>query len=252
MEQKPFYSGIKVQSPSKTYHNYSSSSSCSTLWGGIDRIDGILFQFYLFPKNVTFNLDYVHMMPLWFENGTKSLRKGLLFTRCRHENRLKTVRNENGALIGMEWKRNSIRHRVNTCQSVTESWRYQVSGAVFKSYRHRVNGALLFFYSTSPIPKKSPKGMQPKLSWKYLIDHDSRWKNWISFIDIRNIMMLHVRKRWFWSNMTIGFPQFYSLRYKQGLRISTACCGMRKTDQVISSYSVLKSIALTRGCSWFS
>ena len=102
----------KVQSPSKTYHNYSSSSSYSTLWGGIDRIDGILFQFYLFPKNVTFNL--------------------------------------------------------------------------------------LFFYSTSPIPKKPSKGMQPKLSWKYLIDHDSRCKNWISFIDIRNIMMLHGRKRWFW------------------------------------------------------
>ena len=40
--------------------------------------------------------------------------------------------------------------------------------------------------------------------------------------------------------MTIGFPQFYSLRYKQGLGIPTACCGMRKTDQDISSYSVLK------------
>ena len=60
-------------------------------------------------------------------------------------------------------------------------------------------------------------------------------------------MMLHVRKRWFRSNMTIGFPQFYSLRYKQILRISTACCGMRKTDEDIGSYSVLKSIALTGG-----
>ena len=89
------------------------------------------------------NLDYVHTMPLLlFENGTKSLRKSLLFTRCRHENHLKTVRNENGTLIGMKWKRNSIRHRVNTCQSVTESWRYQVRGAVVKSYRHRVNGGL--------------------------------------------------------------------------------------------------------------
>ena len=47
--------------------------------------------------------------------------------------------------------------------------------------------------------------MQPKLSQKYLIDHDSRCKNCISFIDIRNIMTLHVRKRWFRSNMTIGF-----------------------------------------------
>ena len=29
--------------------------------------------------------------------------------------------------------------------------------------------------------------MQPTLSQKYLIDHDSRCKNCISFIDIRNI-----------------------------------------------------------------
>ena len=48
------------------------------------------------------NWDYVHRMPLWFENGTKSLRKGLLFTRCQHENHLKTVRNEIGTLIGMK------------------------------------------------------------------------------------------------------------------------------------------------------
>ena len=95
--------------------------------------------------------------------------------------------------------------------------------------------------------------MQPiaKLSWKYLIDHDSRCKDCI-IIDIRNIMILHVRKRWFWSNMSIGFSQFYSLRYKQGLKISAASCVMRKTDKDISSYSVLKSIALARGYSWFS
>ena len=110
------------------------------------------------------------------------------------------------------------------------------------------------YYSSIPplLFLKIIKGMQPKLSWKYLIDHDSRCKNCISFIDIRNIMILHVRKRWFWSNMTIGFPQFYSLRYKQGLGISTASCGMRKTDHGISGYSVPKSIALTRGCSRFS
>ena len=58
--------------------------------------------------------------------------------------------------------------------------------------------------------------MQPKLSWKYLIDYDSLCKDCISFIDIQNIMMLHVRKRGFWSNMNIGVSQFYSLRYKQG------------------------------------
>ena len=32
--------------------------------------------------------------------------------------------------------------------------------------------------------------------------------------------------------------------YKQGLRISTASCGLRKTDWDISQYPVLKSIAL--------
>ena len=36
----------------------------------------------------------------------------------------------------------SYRQHVYACQSVTESCRYQVSGAVFKPYRHRVNGAL--------------------------------------------------------------------------------------------------------------
>ena len=149
MKQKPFYSGIKVQSPSKTYHN--------------------------------------------------SLR----------------------------WNR---QNRWNTVLPIPKKCYIQFT-------------ILLFHLSYSS------KGMQPKLSQKYLIDHDSCCKNCISFIDIRNIMMLHVRKRWFRSNMTIGFPQFYSPRYKQGLRISTACCGMRKTDQDISSYSVLKSNALTRGCS---
>ena len=46
------------------YHHYSSyscSSSYSTLWGGIDGTDGILFQFYLFPKNVAFHLLFVFL-----------------------------------------------------------------------------------------------------------------------------------------------------------------------------------------------
>ena len=34
----------------------------------------------------------------------------------------------------------SYRHRLNTYQSVTESSRYQVSGAVSQLYQHRVNG----------------------------------------------------------------------------------------------------------------
>ena len=74
-----------------------------------------------------------------------------------------------------------------------------------------------------------------KLIWKYLIDHASHCKDCISFTDIKNMMILCVRKRWFWSNMSIGFSQFYSPRYKQGLTMSTASCGMRKTDQDISS-----------------
>ena len=49
------------------------------------------------------------------------------------------------------------------------------------------------------------------------------------------------------SNKSIYFSQFYSLRYKQGLRISTAGCGMRNTEQDVSNNSVLESIALTRG-----
>ena len=35
------------------YHHY---SSYSTIWSGIDGIDGILFQFYLFPKKFAFHL----------------------------------------------------------------------------------------------------------------------------------------------------------------------------------------------------
>ena len=48
--------------------------------------------------------------------------------------------------------------------------------------------------------------------------------------------------------MNVGFSQFLSLRYKQRLKILTASCGLLKTDQDISKYSVLKSIALSHGC----
>ena len=48
------------------YHHYSSyscSSSYSTLSGGIDGIDGILFQFYLFPKkcSISFTIPLFHL-----------------------------------------------------------------------------------------------------------------------------------------------------------------------------------------------
>ena len=45
------------------YSIYSCSSSCSTLWFGIVGIDGILFQFYLFPKNVA-SIYYSSIPPL--------------------------------------------------------------------------------------------------------------------------------------------------------------------------------------------
>ena len=37
----------------------------------------------------------------------------------------------------------------------------------------------------------------------------------------------------------MGFSQFYRRRYKQGLRISTASCEMRKTDQDISKLNFI-------------
>ena len=55
----------------------------------------------------------VHTMPVGFENGTKSLRVCLPFTRCQHENGLKTVSNENGILVGTKRKRNPSCRRVN-------------------------------------------------------------------------------------------------------------------------------------------
>ena len=68
---------------------------------------------------------------IWKRN--KIITKGLLFTRCRHENLLKTVRNENGTLIGNEMKTElypascehlSIRNRIMT---VPSQWcRFQV------------------------------------------------------------------------------------------------------------------------------
>ena len=77
MEQKSFYSGINVQS----YHHYSSyscSSSYSTLWGGIDGIDVILFQFYLLTKNVAFHLLFLYSTSSY----SQKLLKGIQ-SKCR-------------------------------------------------------------------------------------------------------------------------------------------------------------------------
>ena len=49
--------------------------------------------------------------------------------------------------------------------------------------------------------------------------------------------------------LVLVFSQFCSLCYIKGLRISSAGCGMRKTDQDVSNRSVLKSIVSTRYCS---
>ena len=46
------------------YSSYSCSSSYSTLWSGIDEIDRILFQFYLFPKKLLHFIYYVSFPPL--------------------------------------------------------------------------------------------------------------------------------------------------------------------------------------------
>ena len=57
------------------YHHYSSyscSSSYSTLWGGIDGIDGILFQFYLFPKKFAFHLLFLYSTSSYSQKIVKS------------------------------------------------------------------------------------------------------------------------------------------------------------------------------------
>ena len=55
----------------------------------------------------------------------------------------------------------------------------------------------------------------------YLIDHDSHCKDCISFIDIRNLMILRVKK------------MLQGKRYKQGSIISTAGRGIQNTDQIL-------------------
>ena len=63
------------------------------------------------------------------------------------------------------------------------------------------------------------------------------------------MMILHVKKTLVSKQYEYWFFTVLCLCYKQGLRISTTSCGLRKTDQDISKYSVLQSIALTCGCS---
>ena len=62
MEQKSFYSSIKVQSPFKSITTIPAALPAIPLSGGIDRIDGVLFQFYLFPKGccISFTIPLFH------------------------------------------------------------------------------------------------------------------------------------------------------------------------------------------------
>ena len=62
-------------------------------------------------------------------------------------------------------------------------------------------------------------------------------------------MILHVMETLFSKQYEYWFFTVLRLCYKKGLRILRASCGLRKTDQDISKYSVLKSIALTQSCS---
>ena len=59
------------------YHHYS-SYSCSfsyfTLWGGIDGTDGILFQFYLFPKIVPFHLLFRYSTSSYSQKVSKGMQ----------------------------------------------------------------------------------------------------------------------------------------------------------------------------------
>ena len=56
------------------YFSYFFSSSYSTLWGRIDGIDGILFEFYLFTKNVAFHLLFVYSST---SSNSEKLSKGM-------------------------------------------------------------------------------------------------------------------------------------------------------------------------------
>ena len=83
----------------------------------------------------------------------------------------------------------------------------------------------------------------------YLTIHDSHRKNCINFIDIGNITILHAKKTLVSKQNAYLFFTVLQSTSQQGLRISTAGCGMLNTDQDISNYSVPESIALTRSCS---
>ena len=51
--------------------SYCCSSSYSTLWGGIDGTDWILFRFYLFPRNVAFHLLFLYSTSSYSQNYQK-------------------------------------------------------------------------------------------------------------------------------------------------------------------------------------
>ena len=89
-----------------------------------------------------------------------------------------------------------------------------------------------------------------KLTSMYLIDCDSHCKDCFSFIEsIRNMMILHAKKKLVLNQYEYWLFTVQCLCYKQGLRISTAICRLQNTDKDISKYSVLTSIGLTRDCS---
>ena len=56
------------------YSSYSCSSSYSTLWGGIDGINGILFQFYLFPKSAAFYLLFIYSTSSYSQKSSKEMQ----------------------------------------------------------------------------------------------------------------------------------------------------------------------------------
>ena len=70
-----------------------------------------------------------------------------------------------------------------------------------------------------------------KLTWRYLIDYDSHFKDCISCIEyIRNMMILRDKKTLVSKQFQYWFFKVLRLCCKQGLRISTASCGVRKTN----------------------
>ena len=84
----------------------------------------------------------------------------------------------------------------------------------------------------------------------HLIKYDSHCKDCISFIKyIRNMMILKGKKTLAPKQFEYWFFTLLRLCYKQALENINGYCGLRKTDKDVNKYSVLKSIALTRGCS---